>query len=58
METEGHNAVGRADVVVRTLNTIYIFEFRLWCTGTPTDALTQIKNKGYALSYLSSGKRI
>ena len=33
METEGHNAVGRADAVVRTLNTIYIFEFKLWCTG-------------------------
>lgn len=58
IEIEVLNAVGRADAVVRTLNTIYILEFKLWCTGRPSETLTQIKNKGYAPSYLSYGKRV
>ena len=56
--TEVQNAQGRADCVVRTQDTIYLFEFRLWSTGTPADALAQIKEKGYAVPYLSSGKCI
>ncbi|MFC2349014.1 MAG: PD-(D/E)XK nuclease domain-containing protein [Bacteroides sp.] len=58
VETEVQNAQGRADCVVRTQDTIYLFEFRLWSTGTPADALAQIKEKGYAVPYLSSGKCI
>lgn len=58
VETEVQNAQGRADCVVRTQDTIYLFEFKLWGTGTPADALAQIKEKGYAVPYLSSGKRI
>ena len=54
VETEVQNAQGRADCVVRTQDTIYLFEFKLWSTGTPADALAQIKEKGYAVPYLSS----
>ena len=58
VETEVHNNVGRADAVVRTQETIYVFEFKLWSSGTPADALAQIKTNGYAKPYLSSGKSI
>ena len=58
VETEVQNAQGRADCVVRTQDTIYLFEFRLWSTGTPADALAQIKEKDYAAKYMASGKKI
>ena len=58
VQTEVHNATGRADCIVHTLTTIYIFEFKLWSAGTPEDAIAQIKAKGYATPYVSSGKQI
>lgn len=58
VQTEVRNATGRADCIVHTQETIFIFEFKLWSAGTPEEALAQIRTKGYALPYKASGKRI
>ena len=58
VHTEVHNIVGRADCVVELKDTIYLFEFKLWSTGSPEDAITQIEEKGYATPYKSSGKKL
>ena len=47
---------GRIDAVVETPCGIYVFEFKL--NGTATDALSQIKEKGYHEKYLRSGKKV
>ena len=58
VQTEVQNSIGRADCVVHTQEVIYVFEFKLWSSGTPEKALEQIRTSGYALPYQSSGKRI
>ena len=58
VHTEVHNIQGRADCVVELPNTVYIFEFKLWSAGSPEDALTQIREKGYAVPYQASEKKI
>ena len=58
VHTEVHNIVGRADCVVELKDTIYLFEFKLWSSGSPEDTLVQIEEKGYATPYKSSGKKL
>ena len=58
VETEIHCAAGRADCLVHTKDTIYIFEFKLDGNGSSADAVAQIKEKGYAAPFKSSGKKI
>jgi ATP-dependent exoDNAse (exonuclease V) beta subunit len=56
IHNEVHMNNGRIDSVIVNRNHIYIFEFKM---GQPAKvALAQIKEKGYALPYLSSGKPI
>jgi hypothetical protein len=56
--SEVRTAKGRADAVVKTRDTVYIFEFKLDSTGTAEDALKQIDERGYALPYEGGGKRV
>ena len=58
VQTEVHCSTGRADCVVTTADSIYIFEFKLSGNGTAEDALNQIKEKEYAAKYLTDGKKI
>ena len=58
VDLESHTAQGRADLVVRTTDCVYIFEFKLMSAATPEEALHQIKEKGYADKYRMSGKKI
>lgn len=58
IQAEVHNHIGRADAVLQTPNAIYIFEFKLEGTGTPEEALQQIEEKGYALSYPTKEKQV
>ena len=58
VETEIHCATGRADCLVHTKDTVYIFEFKLDGNGSSEDAIAQIKEKGYAVPFKSSGKKI
>ena len=58
VQTEVHCGTGRADCVVHTADTVYIFEFKLSGNGSAEDALNQIKENGYAAQYKADGKKI
>ena len=58
VQTEVYSAKGRADCVVKTADTVYIFEFKLFGNGTAEEALAQIKKNGYAEQYKADGKKI
>ena len=58
VETEIHCAKGRADCIVHTKDSIYIFEFKLMSAGSADDAIAQIKEKGYASQFKAESKRI
>ena len=58
VQTEVYCATGRADCVVTTADSVYIFEFKLTGNGSAEDALNQIKEKHYAEKYLVDGKKI
>jgi len=47
--TEKQLSEGRADCIIETKDYIYIFEFKL--DGTASEALQQIRNRGYAKAY-------
>ncbi len=56
IQTEVKTAIGRADALCRTDNSIYVFEFKV--DGSAEDALKQIDEKGYMLPYkFEDGKR-
>ncbi len=58
VQTEIHCAKGRADCIVHTKDSIYIFEFKLMSAGTAEDAIAQIKEKGYAFQFKAEDKKI
>ena len=58
VQTEVHCATGRSDCVVKTADTIYLFEFKLSGAGSAEDALEQIKENAYAAKYKTDGKKI
>ena len=58
VQTEVHCSTGRIDCVVYTVDSIYLFEFKLSGNGSAEDALNQIKEKEYAAKYLTDGKKI
>ena len=58
VQTEVHCSTGRIDCVVYTVDSIYLFEFKLSGNGSAEDALSQIKEKEYAAKYLTDGKKI
>lgn len=51
VRTEECSAAGRADAVVETADSIYVFEFKLDNSATVDDALKQIDDKGYLIPY-------
>ena len=58
VQTEVHSAKGRADCVLKTVDAVYIFEFKLSGNGSAEEALNQIKENGYAEQYKADGKKI
>jgi hypothetical protein len=53
--------LGRADAVVITGDTVYVFEFKLSREGTGNkdeDALRQIDDKGYLVPYRAGGRKL
>ena len=56
VDVEVKSAIGRADVVLKLSDAIYVFEFKF--DGTPEEALAQIESKNYAIPYQSDGRRI
>ena len=55
-DAEVRSARGRADAVVKTADTVYVFEFKLG--GTAEEALAQIDDRGYLIPYTADGRRI
>ncbi|UTY29565.1 ATP-binding protein [Treponema putidum] len=58
VQTEIYCLKGRADCIVQTKDSIYIFEFKLMSAGSAEDAIAQIKEKGYADQFKTMGKKI
>jgi len=58
VQTEVHCSTGRADCIVITVDTVYIFEFKLSGNGSAEDALNQIKKNGYAEQHKADSKKI
>ena len=58
IEAEQRSAVARADVVVTTSDTVYVFEFKLSGKETAEDALKQIDNKGYLIPFTAGNKKL
>jgi hypothetical protein len=54
---EPHFTASRADAVVMTKDTVYVFEFKITETSTAEKALQQIDDKGYTIPYAAKGKR-
>ncbi len=55
VETEVAGRRGRADIVVETRDTIYVFELKL--NASVEDALAQMTARGYLAKYAAEGKR-
>ena len=53
---EVRSSHGRADAVVKTKDSIYVFEFKL--NGTAEEALKQIEEKDYLIPYQLDGRRL
>jgi hypothetical protein len=58
IEAEPRSAKGRADAVVVTADTVYVFEFKITGGGTPETALKQIDDKGYAIPFTAGNRNI
>jgi predicted DNA-binding ribbon-helix-helix protein len=58
VETEVKNNKGRADAVVKTVDSIYVFEFKMDDNATAEDALAQINSKDYAIPYTVDNRKI
>jgi len=56
VDAEVKSAAGRADVVVRLADAVYVFEFKY--DGTPDEALAQIDSKGYAIPFNADGRKV
>lgn len=56
VDAEVKSAIGRADVVVKLKDAIYVFEFKV--DGTPEEALEQINSKQYAIPYQADSRPV
>jgi hypothetical protein len=56
--TEVKSARGRADAVVKTADTIYVFEFKMGENASAEKAMQQIENKGYLIPYTADGRKL
>ncbi|MBR4601646.1 MAG: PD-(D/E)XK nuclease domain-containing protein, partial [Prevotella sp.] len=56
VEVERPTSDGRMDMIVKTADYIFIFEFKL--DKTADETLQQIEDKGYALPYAADPRRL
>lgn len=56
VESEVKSSVGRADVVVKLQDAVYVFEFKY--DDIPEEALAQIDSEQYAIPYRADGRRV
>ncbi|MDR2116589.1 MAG: ATP-binding protein [Planctomycetaceae bacterium] len=58
IQTEVKTATGRVDAVIKTADTIFVFEFKMANYGTAESALEQIDSKDYLIPYTTDGRKI
>jgi hypothetical protein len=58
VKVEQCSAEGRADAIVKTSRTVYVFEFKITGRGTAESAMKQIENKGYAIPFTAGNRKI
>ncbi|MDR1552667.1 MAG: ATP-binding protein [Prevotellaceae bacterium] len=58
VQTEVKTSAGRADAVIKTADTIYVFEFKMENNGTAEEALKQINSKGYLIPFSAGGRKL
>jgi hypothetical protein len=58
IEVEHRSAIGRSDAVVKTDDTIYVFEFKLTESATAEEALQQIDDKGYLIPFTAGNRKL
>jgi Holliday junction resolvase-like predicted endonuclease len=58
IQTEVKTARGRIDAVIKTAETIFVFEFKVANYGTAEDALEQIDSKDYLIPYTTDGRKV
>lgn len=56
VDVEVKSAIGRADVVVKMADAIYVFEFKV--DGSAEEALAQINSKQYAIPYKADHRQV
>lgn len=56
VKCEVHSATGRADCIVETKDYVYVLEFKM--DRTAEEALSQIREKGYATPYVTDPREI
>ena len=56
IEAEVRSSKGRADAVVKTKDSIYVFEFKL--NGTAEEAIQQTDSTGYLIPYKLDGRKL
>jgi hypothetical protein len=57
VQTEVKNAFGNADAVVKTPDTVFVFEFKLDGNATAEAALKQIDDKSYSIQYTAGNRK-
>jgi hypothetical protein len=58
VQAEVKTAAGRADAVIKTADTIYLFEFKMDSNATAEEALKQIDSKGYLIPYIVDRRKL
>jgi hypothetical protein len=58
VQTEVKSSKGRSDAVVKTPDTIFVFEFKMDTNGTAEEALKQIDDKAYLIPYIADGRKM
>jgi hypothetical protein len=56
VQAEVKTAAGRADAIIKTADTVYVFEFKMH--GTAEEALKQINTKDYLIPYTVDGRKL
>jgi hypothetical protein len=58
VEVEQRSAIGRADAVVTTADSVFVFEFKLTENATAEEALRQIDDKNYLIPFTAGNKKL
>jgi hypothetical protein len=58
VQTEVKTAAGRIDAVIKTADTVYVFEFKTAGHGTAEKALEQIDSRDYLIPYTADGRKL